>query len=115
MDSSTNYYTSTSTNAVYIIIAVAVLWLIYNYDNLKPSSPSWNYPAAPYLVTIMIMLLISAILLAKKYGLIVGLIALIWPFTLEPLVADLTGCYSLIPAGFLFMTIFIFSIVAQFL
>src|SRR5437870_8252415 len=39
----------------------------------------WNDPGAPVIIILLILLISSSMILGRKFGLLVGLIALFWP------------------------------------
>lgn len=101
---STSILKTLNNNAVIIIITIAIIFVLYYFPNAD-----WNDPSAPYFCGILLILLLSSLRLAQKYGFIIGLLALIWPCILLAPVMDYTGTNSLVPACFLFLAIIIFS------
>jgi hypothetical protein len=95
--------------APYLIIAFVLLWIIYNYCN---NNFNWNDPAASGIISFMLLLLISALILSNRHGIIVGFLVLTWPFLLKP-IGDIIGINltrNLIPVIILIPAIFIYSI-----
>lgn len=64
----------------YIIVVLVLLSIIGAIMN---EQLMWNDPSAPYIIIFIMMLIISSIVIGRKYGLIPGLLALTWPSLLE--------------------------------
>ena|SRR5437016_1743919 len=90
--------------APYIIFIGIILFAVWNQ---LQGRLDWNDPAAPYIIMLATMLVASSMIIGRRYGLPLGILALIWPFLLEMLNQMINRKRSLLPLIPLIIVIFL--------